>query len=529
MLTIPEGVVMLGGELEEKVSLGYVTRALMSILIKFCMNLNKYLDVNLGEDPKDNGKYEVPHLTFPLFRVMDRVVVTPPGETPPQLGQELPEPDADRNLRRSGKSGEMQFQPNFIYSFSFHSMYVDFQTWSLCNFPGYKAIDLKTFLGNQKIKIVVYELKKPDDYDPAQKIPHHVCSKRYLTTMQMSHISIMTPEEIAAADATSVVTLPLSTVEDGDETGAPDIPIGEVDTHYTAADNFWVSPSSASGDVTDEGQNYSAACSDDDGASESHSEADGNGQATEFVDAADMQLSDEDEKSNLVHVSVAVSLVCLETVIDESVKDASEDSAATAEVNVEDRDSEVEDAQVFTPLEAQDPPDVQIVPATNGQYKYLGIADIGGFAFRQEQNTPTLVRFIRLENPTSAATSRLPLTSLRRLSMRRAPLEKTPAVGGEEVDATVTEESIPSRRDYLCSGDTVLIQNVKSGAYMTIFRGWWVGFTNDIAFSRAKGCFSVVVLDPTTMQPVSKGTPITVGTPFRLRSVKWPMWEVRKY
>lgn len=29
MVTIPEGVVMLGGELDEKVSMGYVTRALL--------------------------------------------------------------------------------------------------------------------------------------------------------------------------------------------------------------------------------------------------------------------------------------------------------------------------------------------------------------------------------------------------------------------------------------------------------------------------------------------------------------------
>lgn len=35
--------------------------------------------------------FELPHLTFPLFRVMDRVIVTPPGGVLPELGKELKE------------------------------------------------------------------------------------------------------------------------------------------------------------------------------------------------------------------------------------------------------------------------------------------------------------------------------------------------------------------------------------------------------------------------------------------------------
>jgi hypothetical protein len=80
--------------------------------------------------------YELPHLTFPLFRVMDRVIVTPPGGELPELGRELVEEEQQRKDRRAGKGEHTNFKEGFTYTFSFHSMYTDFSRWAIVNFPG---------------------------------------------------------------------------------------------------------------------------------------------------------------------------------------------------------------------------------------------------------------------------------------------------------------------------------------------------------------------------------------------------------
>lgn len=154
---IPKGVVVIGAELDNKLELGYITSLFMSTLVSFSMTMNSLLKIGFGQIPTSKLEHEQPHIVFPLFRVMDRVVVTNANETPPILGQELPESDSDRDLRRSGMK-DMKFELNRVYSFSFHTSFIDFSQWTLCGFPGYGDIDLRTFLGLQSPHIVVYEL-----------------------------------------------------------------------------------------------------------------------------------------------------------------------------------------------------------------------------------------------------------------------------------------------------------------------------------------------------------------------------------
>lgn len=547
MVTIPEGVVMLGGELDEKVSMGYVTRALLSILVKFCMNLNKYLDVNLGDEPCENGKYEVPHLTFPLFRVMDRVVVTAPGEVPPTLGSELPEPDHDRNLRRSGKAPEMQFKPDHIYSFSFHSMYIDFASWSLVNFPGYKSIDLKTFIGDQRIKIVVYEVKRPDNYDPAVKIPHHVCLKRYLTVMEMTHACLMTPKELSEADEAYDTPTQTQPPVDDVEGESNDIPIEEMDKHYTGrSDSFWDSAGQQTANNDDEEAVFSQACSSDDDASETRSE---HNDAAVQASVAHNYSPVEDDKL-YVHVNVPVALISNDALWENaagSTMDASAaDSELTSSYDNDGKESDDDDMHIFSPETEDVSSQSQPPPSSSGSSmqsssssKYCGVVDHGGFAFREERNMPTMVRFIRLESETMMSPLRSSLASFRRLSMLRMPSEDKAGLSSsppsnDKMDYAGTgagagHEDMLSRREYLCTGDTVLVQGVTLGSYITVYRGWWVGFTNDISLAKAKGRFTVTVLNPATQLPLPPGIPIKLNTQFRLRSTKWPSWEVRFY
>lgn len=195
MKKLPEGNVMLGGELEEKIEFGLITRTVISILMKFAAKLLPSMRYSLGEAYSADGKYECPQVASPLFRTMDRVWITPEGETPPELGKELPEPDAERNLRRGGKAPytDMRFEMGKIYSFSFHSMYLDFGNWVITNVPGYNGLDLKTLVETQPVSIVCYDIP----FDPPGKVSkQHQCNKKYLTFFEYSHISMMPEAEL---------------------------------------------------------------------------------------------------------------------------------------------------------------------------------------------------------------------------------------------------------------------------------------------------------------------------------------------
>ena len=48
MKNVPEGEVMLGGELQEKMDISFVTRAMLSVITKFCMSLNPFLHFGFG-------------------------------------------------------------------------------------------------------------------------------------------------------------------------------------------------------------------------------------------------------------------------------------------------------------------------------------------------------------------------------------------------------------------------------------------------------------------------------------------------
>lgn len=55
-------------------------------------------------------------------------VLTPPGENPPPMGQHFPASDNDK-LRRAGRLPPPRFDAGCTVSFSFHSMFIDFQRY----------------------------------------------------------------------------------------------------------------------------------------------------------------------------------------------------------------------------------------------------------------------------------------------------------------------------------------------------------------------------------------------------------------
>jgi hypothetical protein len=501
MKSLPKGEVMLGGELTDKMQVSFIMRSLLSFIMKFAMSLNPFLHFSFGEDPQSDGRYEFPHLTFPLFRVMDRVVVTAPGEELPELGKELPETESDRVLRRNGK-GVNCFKEGFTYSFSFHSMYVDFSRWIICNFPGYRAIDLTGFLGQQKVKVVCYELVDPNGKSSSEEKPppayHYNNFKRYLMYMEMTHTSIMSPEDLANAEETRM---------DDEE---------EVDPTVTGQGLLTEDTNQNRSDVEDDG---SESGSDDDFDLQRSNTIDHLDQQDADVEAEDATNSDKEDDvgslkpgSEYVLANTVVSLLSTQLPTDPNATEANE--------------SDHEDCD-----ECLD--------------SHYGIADSAGTAVRKECHDIPIVRFIRapIAVPVTTTTQpnltalRNPLSSLRRSIAVAAQSGMSRGYRASSSHQMTSEDSISlggtrsleeiETNNVLTAGDEIMIQCASTGKYLTVHRGWWVNWTShEIGL---KSVFSLEILSSSGVSYAPHGTKLVSGVPFRLKSVKWPQWEVGCY
>ncbi len=219
---LPEGVLYMGAELTERMHMGLVTKTVAGMILTFARRVLKNLHYSFGDkgDAHSADEIELPHLTFPLSRGMDRLVITPPGEDPPPLGREFDEPDDIRIPRRGGKGEEPQFVLGPTYSMSFHSMYMDFSQWQLVNIAGQKSIDLSGYFGDSSVHIVVYDL------DPvtaaASGDRHRRCDKRYFyhcELMNSGKDALRTSESEAAT--TRRLVAPRSSKEAAGVVGTP--------------------------------------------------------------------------------------------------------------------------------------------------------------------------------------------------------------------------------------------------------------------------------------------------------------------
>ena len=498
MKYLPKGEVMLGGELFDKMQMSFVTRSLLSFLMKFAMSLNPFLHFSFGEEHTPDGMFEFPHLTFPLFRVMDRVVVTPPGGVPPELGCELPEETADRLARRSGKGPHMTFREGYTYSFSFHSMYVDFPRWSICNFPGYKYIDLRGFIGLQTIKVVCYELQDPNkaeaEHNPEKpsSLSHYNAFKKYLMSMELAHVSIMSTEELALADE-EVASNTEDEVGDGEE-GGSDENSEDLDMERTTMQQDRLS------DVNDLAIDEVTEGLGEGGGRERE------GASAPFLGTDAAQPTGEDlEDDDSLSLGSGIEYVAANAVV----------SIISLPAPWEGNQDDEEDESYFSDC-------------------HTSIGDVGGVAMRKECRDIPIVRFIRpssssVSNQTSSL--RYPLKSLRRTltgggSSKNSPVGSGQG-GGEDSEAVHGGEFSGGgvQASYLRSGDAVTIQCASTGRYLTVHRGWWISWTAEDTGSKC--VFSINMMSSTGLSYAPNGVRIIAGKPFRLRSVRWPDWEVR--
>ena len=192
---VPTGPIFLGCEVERKIKLGRLTKGLTSFLLAMIGRINTGFHYSWGINKKttqedlDTGNYEKTHLSFPVEASMGRIVVTKPGETPPELGQELPESDESFQRRRKLGAGSIPWNCEDIYTMSLWSAYVDWIQWKCMNVVGVSPFPLGLVLGTQPITLCVYEVTGVSNADYKKTRPPHLRKRlNVFTRLEFSHV-----------------------------------------------------------------------------------------------------------------------------------------------------------------------------------------------------------------------------------------------------------------------------------------------------------------------------------------------------
>ena len=179
---IPTGPLFLGCELEKPIRVGAITKGLVNILLAMVRRINPGFHYSWGPDAKltqqllDSGEYEKTHLSFPVEASMDRIVISKPGETPPELGHELYESNESVKRRRRMGFGSVEWNLEDTYTMCLWSAYCDWIKWKSLNVPGVSPFSLSRVTGTQPIYLCVYELPKISPEDYRKKRPPHTRS-----------------------------------------------------------------------------------------------------------------------------------------------------------------------------------------------------------------------------------------------------------------------------------------------------------------------------------------------------------------
>jgi len=164
------GAMWLGGEVTERMELGLLTKSLARLLLNVIRQLSGQLHFSFG----DRADREWAHICFPLSRAADRLVRTPPGETPPVLGRIVPEDDASRSARVKAAS-HPPFNTRDTYTFSINTRCLDLPNWRLVNLPGVRDMNLASFWNQSALRFVVYDSAVADaEYHARAKNKYHL-------------------------------------------------------------------------------------------------------------------------------------------------------------------------------------------------------------------------------------------------------------------------------------------------------------------------------------------------------------------
>ena len=156
---IPTGAVYFACELEDDIKMSMIQRAFVGAAMAFIKTTNNSFHYSIsgsGVMYQPDGKYEKPHMAFPVEGSMDRVVATPPGQPLPVLGGRIDE-DAE-SIKRRKKGGLIDWNFDDTYTFALWSAYVDMLDWRCINLPGVRPFALTNVIGTQPVLLSLYEI-----------------------------------------------------------------------------------------------------------------------------------------------------------------------------------------------------------------------------------------------------------------------------------------------------------------------------------------------------------------------------------
>lgn len=180
----PTGTVFAGMEISDPMKLGLIANGLCNLILKLVRGFNPALHYSFGNSA------EKAHICFPASTFFETFVVTPPGATPPAMGEidfesgETPEMAAARKANTT----KIDWNTQDTYSMSFYSMFVDFPTWSIVSMPVGRDVSLQTFWGNSFARIVLYEVNNGKENTKKEQ-RHSILNTRYLLGVELKALT----------------------------------------------------------------------------------------------------------------------------------------------------------------------------------------------------------------------------------------------------------------------------------------------------------------------------------------------------
>lgn len=217
---VPESTLHMSTEFATPVThkMGFIQTAIANASLGFIRKFNKGFHYSLtGGVPKNSkgsdddvdedilmaeGKYELPHVAFPVLECMDCLACTKINEETsdvgdnneealPKLGKEIYEdPKSVADRKKGGKGNFVGWRKDYVYTMSVYSAYADFLMWKVVNIPGLRSFSFSNIVGDSAMLMSMYVLKNEEndnDGDITTSRAHYAKDKQYMFSVEISN------------------------------------------------------------------------------------------------------------------------------------------------------------------------------------------------------------------------------------------------------------------------------------------------------------------------------------------------------
>lgn len=152
-LTQPKGDIFAGAESTTKLELGIIPRSIAKAVLNFLSSFIPKLQSSFG-DSQTAPDFQYPHVVAPMFICLERVVVTPPDQSPPPMGVPFVEDAEYCKIRKKFRTVvDANIDLESTYSFSVSTSNLDLLKWQAVGIPMVRPVDLRPFIGDSPIRI----------------------------------------------------------------------------------------------------------------------------------------------------------------------------------------------------------------------------------------------------------------------------------------------------------------------------------------------------------------------------------------